>query len=95
MVARLAFVLAMIPLCSYASMERLQGVALTSSLPSTTGAAVFAATSSAVRCGRPAVLLSCWTLLAKPVDLLAASPPHHLMQSCLVTTVDRCMLFIC
>ena len=65
----------MIPLCSYARVERLQGVALTSSPPSTGWTACLTAASLVRRRSRPAVLLACWTLVAKPKDLLSASQP--------------------
>ena len=79
-IAGLTWVLVMIPLCSYARIERLQGVAFARSMASTEGAAYFAARGSTVRWGRPAVLLSCWTLLAKPVDLLGAFPPDFVRK---------------
>ena len=68
----LTFILGIVPLCSYGRVQGVQGVAFASSLPSTEGTACLAAAISQIRHGRPAVLLSCWTLVAEPEDLLAA-----------------------
>ena len=57
-------------ICSYAGVDRLQGVAFASSHPSTEWTACLAATSPAGRLCRPAVLLPHWTLGAEPKDLL-------------------------
>ena len=72
-IARLAWVLALIPLFSYGRVQRLQGVALASSLPSTSRTAGFAAAIPVIRLCRPAVLLPRWALVAEPENLLVAS----------------------
>ena len=69
MVAGLAAVLGVVPLCSYVRVQRLQGVALTSSLPSKKETARLAAACPAEGLCRPAVLLPCWALGAEPEDL--------------------------
>ena len=66
-------VLAKIPLCSYVRVKRLQGIALASNLSCTDGAACFVKASSMARGSSPAVLLSCWALLAEPPYWLGAS----------------------
>ena len=75
-IAGLALVLGMVPLCSYARVQCLQGVAFASSLPSTKWTACFAAASAPARLSRPAVLLPCRALGAEPEDLLAAVRPR-------------------
>ena len=72
MIARLALVLALIPLCSYGRVQCLQRVTSASSLPSTEGTARLVFASSIVRSCSPAVLLPRWTLVAEPPDLLIA-----------------------
>ena len=74
----------MIPLFSYARVERLQGVAFARSMPSTDAAALFAAISSAMRWGRPAVLLAFWAVGAEPEDLLATFKPDFVRKVPLV-----------
>ena len=71
-VAGLATVLSMVPLCSYARVECLQGVAFASSHPNTERTARLVAPSPAERLCKLAVLLPRWTLGAEPKDLLAA-----------------------
>ena len=63
---------ALIRLCSYGRVQRLQGIALASSLPSTEWTACFVFARSMSRPCRPAVLLPLWTLAANPEDLLVA-----------------------
>ena len=86
MIPKVTLVLAMIPLCSYARVERLQGVASARSMPSTNGAALFAVISS---WGRPAVLLACWALGAEPEDLLNTFQPDFVRKVSLV-----CIAFV-
>ena len=62
----------MVPLCSYARVQCLQGVAFASSLPSTAWKARLWAASSAAKHSRPAVLLPCWALGAEPEYLFVA-----------------------
>ena len=71
-IAGLALVLGVVPLCSYVRVQRLQGVASASSVPGTAWTAGLATASSMLWHCRPAVLLPCWALVAKPEDLLAA-----------------------
>ena len=83
----------MVPLCSYAREERLQGVALTSNLPSTTWTTCPDGPSSAKWLCRPAVLLSCLALAAKPEDLLMAFQPDFVGKvpvNCIATVVPLC-----
>ena len=88
-IPKVTLVLAMIPLCSYARVECLQGVASARSMPSTNGAALFATISSAIRWGRPAVLLACWALGAEPEDLLSTFQPDFVRKVPLV-----CIVFV-
>ena len=71
-VAELAFVLALIPLCGYARAQRLKGVAFASGLASTERTAWSAWLHAVTWLCRPAVLLSSWTIGAKPENLLVA-----------------------
>ena len=71
-VAGRALVLGMVPLCSYVRVQRLKGVALASSLPSTERTAWSGRLSAMTRLCRPAVLLTYRALDAEPEDLLAA-----------------------
>ena len=71
-IAGLACVLGIVPLCSYVRVQRLQGVASACSLSSTEWTACLVAGCTIVRLSRPAVLLSCWALGAEPEDGLAA-----------------------
>ena len=64
--------LPLIPFYGYAREERLQGVALTSNLPSTAWTTWFGVTASPRRRGRPAMLLLCRALATKPEYLLIA-----------------------
>ena len=92
-VAGLAFTLPMVPVYGYARVERLQGVAFTSSLPSTARTAWFAATGSTKRRGRPAMLLLCWALAAKPEDLPTAFQPDFVREEpliCIAAVVPLC-----
>ena len=89
-IAGLALVLAMIPLCSCGRVERLQGVASASSMPSTAWTARLIASSPGCRRSSPAVLLSCWALVAEPENLLAASQPDFVWKVpllCIATVV--------
>ena len=70
----------MIPLCSYARVERLQGIALADSTASAAGTARLMPASTVVRLCSPAVLLACWALVAEPEDLLAASQPDFVRE---------------
>ena len=70
-----------VPLCSCGRVQRLQGVAFTSSMSSTEWTACLLAASSMIRHCRPAVLLPCWALGAQPEDLLVA------LQLCIVRRV--------
>ena len=76
----LTSVLDMIPFCSGARAERLQGVAFASSMPSTEWTACLGATSAACRRSSPAVLFPCWALGAEPEDLLAAPQCHFVRR---------------
>ena len=71
-VAELALVLGMIPLCSYVRVERLQGVAFASILPNTKRISLSAWLHAITRLCRPAVHLPCWAMGAEPEDLLVA-----------------------
>ena len=70
--AGLPLVLAVMPVSSYDRMKGLQGVAIASSMPSTDWTAWNATPGAITGLCRPAVLLSCWALVAEPEDLLAA-----------------------
>ena len=72
-VAGLAFIFAMIPLCSYAKAGGLHGAAVASHMRSTAGTACLVAASSVCWLCRPAVLLSNWTVVAEPEHLRVAS----------------------
>ena len=72
MVAGLAVILGVIPLCSYVGVKRLQGVASASGLPSTERTAWSAWLHAVTWLCRPAVLLPCWAIGAEPEDLLVA-----------------------
>ena len=72
-VAWLALVFAVVPLCSYVRIERLQRVATAHIPPRTEGTACLHAASAAERLSRPAVLLPCWALGAESENLLGAS----------------------
>ena len=63
----------MVPLCSCVRVQRLQGIASASNLPSTDWAACLLLASSMIRSCRPAVLLSCWAFGAEPMYLLVAA----------------------
>ena len=88
-VTRLALVLAVVPLCSCFRVDRLQGVASASSLPSTEGTCCFDTARATVGLRRPAVLLPCWALGAKPGDLLATFQPYFVREVSL-----RCIAFV-
>ena len=93
MLAELAFILGMVPLCSYVRVERLQGITLANSLPSTTRTPCLAASSSVTGRSRPAVLLPCWALGAEPEDLLAALQPGvvgKIALSCIALMIPLC-----
>ena len=78
-VAGLALVLGVVPLRSCVRVERLKGVALASTLPSTEATAPLDAASPSSRLSRPAVLFACWALGAQPEDLLG-TPQSHLVR---------------
>ena len=91
--AGLALVLGMVPLCSYPGAQRLQGVALASSMPSTEWTACLAAGSPLVRWCRPAVLLACWTIVAEPEDLLLALQAYFVRKVptlCVARVIPLC-----
>ena len=72
MIARLALVLAVIPLCSYGWVQHRQGVAFASNLPNTDGTACLVMAGSMQWLCRPAVLLPRYAIIAKLEDLPAA-----------------------
>ena len=93
MIAGLTLVLAMIPLCSYARVERLQGIALAGSTASAAWTACLRPVSTIVRPCSPAVLLPCWALVAEPEDLLAAFQPDFLREVallCIALVIPLC-----
>ena len=71
-VAGLTLVLGMVPLCSYVRVQRLKGIALASSLPSTVRTTWSGRLSAITRLCRPTVLLTYRALDAEPEDLLVA-----------------------
>ena len=71
-VAGLAFVPGVVPLCSYVRVELLQGVAFAGSLSSTKGTAWLETASATERHCRPAVFMPCWAFVAEPEDLFVA-----------------------
>ena len=83
-IAGLTLVLAVIPLRSYARVERLQGIALADSMASAAWTARLMLVSMVVRPCSPAVLLACWALVAEPEDLLAASQPDFVREVALL-----------
>ena len=90
--ARLALVLCIVPLCSYAWVQRLQGVASASSMSSTEWTACLAAAHLRIRHCRPAVGLPCWAIGAKPEDLLVAFQPgvvREVRQRCIVPLCQK------
>ena len=92
-VAGLAFVLAMIPLCSYARMKSLQRVAFARHMPRTAWTTCLLETVSAKWLCSPAVLLSCRALVAQPEDLLGACPPDFVRKVsllCIALVIPLC-----
>ena len=92
-VARLAFILALIPLCGYARAQRLKGVAFASGLPNTEQTAWSAWLHAVTWPCRPAVLLSSWTIGAEPEDLLVALQPYSVRKApmlCITRVIPLC-----
>ena len=92
-VAGLAVVLAVIPICSCVWVGRLQGVAFASSMPTTEWTAIPCMGSSSVRVSRPAVHLPCWALGTEPEDLLGTFQPYFIRKvflSCVALVVPLC-----
>ena len=89
----MALILGIVPLCSYVKVQRLQGVAFASSLPSTVRTACLAAAILLLGRSRPAVLLPCWAVCTEPEDLFAAFHPgvlRKLSLSCIAIMVPLC-----
>ena len=92
-VARLAFILTLIPLCGYARAQRLKGVAFASGLPNTERTAWSAWLHAVTWPCRPAVLLSSWTIGAEPEDLLVALQPYSVRKVpklCITWVIPLC-----